>query len=306
LEWLLKQGARCICIRPAPVPGYRGTRSMGIKEFDPFWARVNEANIFVAIHAADTGYERISEWWGGGNEWTPFAPSPFFNCLRLLDRAISDTISALICHGMLERHPNVRILSVENGAFWVEPLIKTLEHVYGQMPQYFKQHPVETFRKQVFVAPFIEDSFEDLAKHIDVSRILFGSDYPHPEGAAEPLDFLAEITAFNAADQQKIMSSNLKGLTQYGFLRSHPGHPGCPPARPGAGIRRALVHVVRRQTRRRGNQHRHGCGAGAGGCARRRGGAQPRDPCLRVAEPAGQAYFHQPDLRLPIAGTAGG
>lgn len=214
LEWLLKQGARCICIRPAPVPGYRGTRSMGIKEFDPFWARVNEAKIFVAIHAADTGYERIAEWWGGGAEWLPFAPSPFFNCLRLLDRAISDTISALICHGMLERHPNVRILSVENGAFWVEPMIKTLEHVHGQMPQYFKQHPVETFRKQVFVAPFIEDSFEDLAKHIDVSRILFGSDYPHPEGAVEPLDFLAELTAFNDADKQKIMSTNLKGLLE--------------------------------------------------------------------------------------------
>jgi predicted TIM-barrel fold metal-dependent hydrolase len=82
------------------------------------------------------------------------------------------------------------------------------------MPQYFKKHPVDIFRKQVFVAPFIEDSFEDLAKHIDVSRILFGSDYPHPEGAVEPLDFLHELTAFNAADQQKIMSTNLKGLLE--------------------------------------------------------------------------------------------
>jgi predicted TIM-barrel fold metal-dependent hydrolase len=82
------------------------------------------------------------------------------------------------------------------------------------MPQYFKQHPVETFKKNIFVVPFIEDSFEDLAKQIDVSRIVFGSDYPHPEGATEPLDFLAELTAFNAADQQKIMSTNLKGLLE--------------------------------------------------------------------------------------------
>ena len=214
LDWLLKQGASCVCIRPAPVPGYRGSQSMGLKEFDPFWARVNESKIFVAIHAADTGYERIAEWWGGGSEWIPFAPSPFFNCLRLLDRAISDTVSALICHGVFERHPNVRIAAVENGAFWVEPMIKTLHHVYGQMPQYFKEHPVETFRRHVFVAPFVEDSFEDLAKHIDVSRILFGSDYPHPEGTAEPLDFLAELTSFNAADKEKIMSSNLKGLLE--------------------------------------------------------------------------------------------
>ena len=214
LDWLLKNGARCVCIRPAPVPGYRGSRSPGLAEFDPFWARINEAKIFVAIHAADTGYERIAEWWGGGNEWQPFEPSPFFNSLRLIDRAISDMVSALICHGVFTRHPDVRIACVENGAFWVEPLIKTLDHIHRQMPQYFKQHPVETFRRHIFVAPFIEDSFEDLAKHIDVSRILFGSDWPHPEGAAEPLDFLSELVSFTMADKQKIMSTNLKGLLE--------------------------------------------------------------------------------------------
>ena len=142
----------------------------------------------------------------------PSRPSPFFNCLRLIDRAISDTVSALICHGVFQRHPDVRVACVENGAFWVEPLIKTLHHVHGQMPQYFKEHPVETFRRHVFVAPFIENSFERFGRTYGRSRILFGSDYPHPEGAAEPLDFLSELTAFSPADKEKIMSTNLKGL----------------------------------------------------------------------------------------------
>jgi len=214
LDWALANGARAVTIRPAPVPGYRGSRSPGFTEFDPFWARVNEAKIFVALHASDSGYDAITQMWIGGQEWKPFEPDPFSNCLRIIDRAISDTVSALICHGVFDRHPEVRIAAIENGAFWVDGLIKTLHHVYGQMPQHFKQHPVESFRRHVFVAPFNEDSVPDLAAHIGTDRILFGSDWPHPEGVVEPLDFLSELAAFGPADQEKIMSTNLKGLLE--------------------------------------------------------------------------------------------
>jgi len=40
LEWCLERGARTVLVRPAPVPGYRGSRSFGLEEFDPFWQRV--------------------------------------------------------------------------------------------------------------------------------------------------------------------------------------------------------------------------------------------------------------------------
>jgi predicted TIM-barrel fold metal-dependent hydrolase len=214
LEWALKRGARTVLLRPAPVPGYRGSRSMGFAEFDPFWARVNEAKIFVTLHASDSGYDLFTQMWVGGQEWKPFEPDPFANCQRIIDRAISDTVSALICHGVFDRHPQVRIACIENGAFWVDPLIKTFDHVYGQMPQSFKQHPTQLFKHHFFVAPFNEDSTPDLVAQIGADRVLFGSDWPHPEGVVEPLDFLRELEGLSAADQQKIMSSNLKGLLE--------------------------------------------------------------------------------------------
>jgi hypothetical protein len=43
LEWCLERGARAILVRPAPVPGFRGSRSMALPEFDPFWRRVVQA-----------------------------------------------------------------------------------------------------------------------------------------------------------------------------------------------------------------------------------------------------------------------
>jgi len=213
-DWLIREGARTICIRPSPVPGYRGGRSMGLADFDPFWARVEEAGIFVSIHASNSDYDNLITMWTGGAEWLPFESDPFVNCLRIVERAISDTIAAIICGGVFDRFPGLRVATVENGAKWVVPLIETLQNVYGQMPQKFKTDPVEAFHRHIFVTPFVEDSFEDLAKHMQINRILFGSDYPHPEGTERPLDFLEELTSFDMAAKERIMSANLKGLLE--------------------------------------------------------------------------------------------
>jgi hypothetical protein len=61
----------------------------------------------------------------------------------------------------------------------------------------------------VFVAPFSED---DLGKDVPVERNLFGNNFPHPEGLANPLDVLEEFRNFSADEVQKVFSIKLKGL----------------------------------------------------------------------------------------------
>src|SRR5271166_3817502 len=58
LDWVVSRGARAILVRPAPVPGYRGPRSFALPEFDPFWQRVVEHDVLVAMHSSDSGYAR--------------------------------------------------------------------------------------------------------------------------------------------------------------------------------------------------------------------------------------------------------
>jgi predicted TIM-barrel fold metal-dependent hydrolase len=89
-----------------------------------------------------------------------------------------------------------------------------LKRAYGQLPKAFKRHPVETLREHVYVAPYYEDNLAGLAELIGIDRILFSSDYPHPEGLGKPLDFLHELEAFSATDKRKVMSDNLKGLLE--------------------------------------------------------------------------------------------
>ena len=82
------------------------------------------------------------------------------------------------------------------------------------MPKTFARHPRETFISQVFVAPAYEDDMDVLATHIPANRILFGSDYPHPEGLEEPLDYLKEFDNFSEGEVRRIFSDNLKGLLE--------------------------------------------------------------------------------------------
>ena len=215
LEYVLSRGARVVAIRPAPVAGPNRSRSPGFPEFDPFWARVAESGVFVCLHGSDSGYDRITQWWTGGQgEFLAFQRGAFQAAVDLLGRAISDTLAALLCHGVFDRHPNVRVVSVENGAHWLGPLLSKLERAYGQMPQEFKRHPRDTFREHVFISPFYEDDMDELRRLMPIERILFGSDFPHPEGAAEPLDYLKEFGTYAPEDVEKVFSSNLKGLLE--------------------------------------------------------------------------------------------
>ncbi|MDE0657159.1 MAG: amidohydrolase family protein [Acidimicrobiaceae bacterium] len=212
LEWCLERGARCILIRPAPAWGLRGPRSPGLPEFDPFWARVQEAGVLVGMHSSDSGYADLVSIWEGKTEFLPFKPNP----LRLLvmqNRAISDMMTAMICHGAFTRFPDLRIATIENGGTWVKPLLEKLEGVYKKLPQDFPEHPLDAFRRNVYVNPFWEDGLEGLIDVMSPDRILFGSDYPHPEGLGDPVSFYDDLpSSLSSDDAAKIMGGNLKEL----------------------------------------------------------------------------------------------
>lgn len=218
LQYLLDCGARVVGIRPAPVPGIRGGRSMGFREFDPFWELVDQSGIFVAMHVSDSGYDQITRWWTAGataaNEWKPFEKDSFNEILDWMGRPIADSLAALICHGVFDRFPNVRVASLENGSSWLEPLLKRLEHTYHKMPKAFSRNPVEIFRDHIYVSPFYEDSIDSIAQLIGYERILFGSDWPHPEGLKHPLDFFKDIKHVSPENTRLIMSTNLKHLLE--------------------------------------------------------------------------------------------
>ena len=209
LEWVLERGAKTVLIRPAPVPGFGGSRSPGFEEFDPFWQAVVDADILVSMHASDSGYSRYQSDWIGSQEMLPFKPDAF-KMMTHQKRPIEDTMSAMVCHGALTRFPDLRIACIENGGSWVLPFLKNLEQTHRMMPQAFDEDPIAAFKRNIYVNPFHEDNLQGLIDAMGADHILFGSDYPHPEGLAEPCSYIEHLPAdLPREDVAKIMGGNL-------------------------------------------------------------------------------------------------
>ena len=214
LEWVIERGARIILIRPAPVPGLEGTRSFALPEFDPFWEKVVEADIAVGMHASDDGSTSyVSQWEGARGEYLPFKnQNAFEEVFRSYHRGIMDAMASAICHGLFDRFPGLRFLPVENGSRWVEPLLETLAHVYEMNPHLFAQDPTKIFKRNIWVHPFHEDDPMDIIRLIGADRVVFGSDYPHPEGLAEPTSYIERLVGLSPEEIARVMGGNMADI----------------------------------------------------------------------------------------------
>jgi predicted TIM-barrel fold metal-dependent hydrolase len=216
LEWCLERGAKTVLIRPAPVPVPGGPRSFALPYFDRFWQKVVEADIPIAMHASDSGYARMMGEWTGPTEYLPFTLEPF-TMMILSHRPALDAAASMTCHGLLSRFPDLRIVFVENGGEWVAPLFKDLRQTYERMPQLFLEDPVEAFKRNCWISPFHEDDFDELIEAVGADHLVFGSDWPHPEGLADPCSFVDHLPGSLSQGQiAQIMGGNLSRVTNVG------------------------------------------------------------------------------------------
>jgi predicted TIM-barrel fold metal-dependent hydrolase len=206
LEWALARDARVVVMRAGPVVARGGGRSPADPRFDPFWARVAEAGITAAYHSGDSGYGRFFESWGIRGDFQAFDFHPLRLCMS--PSPIMDTIAALVCGGLFDRHPRLRVATIETGSSWVAPLLARFEKAYGQMPFAFQSDPVEAFRRHVWVSPYYEDDLAQLRDRIGADHVLFGSDFPHAEGLADPTGFVNDLEGYSPSELRLVMREN--------------------------------------------------------------------------------------------------
>jgi predicted TIM-barrel fold metal-dependent hydrolase len=129
-----------------------------------------------------------------------------------------DTFAALILHNLFGRFPNVRVLSVENGSLFVSYLLKVMDKMKGMgragpwIGGYVKGRPSEVFKEHVYVVPYHEEDVVSLIELIGAGHVLFGSDYPHPEGLAEPREFAELMPGIGGPEIEQVMWKNMRDL----------------------------------------------------------------------------------------------
>ena len=185
-------------------------------------ARIDEAGLPVAIHTGDSGYNELwSVQWGEQPRPPLQYMTPFQWYLGFGGRPITDMLANLILNNLFGRFPRLRVLSIENGSDWVPALLKDMDKAakVGRrgtpVGGHVQEVPSEVFRRHVWVSPYFEEDPVPLSEVIGVDRVLFGSDWPHPEGLAEParyIDVLDERTKLTEEEKAKVMGGNMARL----------------------------------------------------------------------------------------------
>jgi predicted TIM-barrel fold metal-dependent hydrolase len=214
LDRVLAKGARAIHLRPGPVDG----RSPADPHFDPFWARLNEAKVPLAMHASFGNYcATFSVLWGEEPDPTYADITPFQSLTCQGARIIMDTLSALVLHGLFERFPDLYVMSIESGARWLPGLLHDLDHAAlnarrSRLAPKLSALPAEILRQHLYISPHPEDDPMELARAFPADRIMFGSDYPHAEGLDHPMDYLGKLNAFDDEARRGIIGRNVARL----------------------------------------------------------------------------------------------
>ena len=178
--------------------------------YDPFWAAAQELKMPVSLHAI-TGMGVESQYnWGER-----------YMRSTVLSHEVEKSFSVLIFSGVLDRFPELQIVSAENNIGWLPYYLQRMDRAFERqrISAGFtnKLKPSEYFQRQMW-ATYIDDFVGVASRNfIGVDKIMWSSDYPHQ---ASTWPHSQEIVArdFKDAspeDRYKITRANAAAL--YGF-----------------------------------------------------------------------------------------
>jgi predicted TIM-barrel fold metal-dependent hydrolase len=199
-------------------PAWRPLRDPSL---DPFWAAAEEQSMPLSLHVGtDRGDPRAGDA-AFRLDVKNVPPSAFVN----KDYQVRQAFADLILSGVLERHPGLRVGTVEHELAWIPFFLDQMDYTYTDRPARGEWHrfadpsvrPSHFFAKQCF-ASFQEDAIGmKMLDLIGVNTLLWGSDYPHTESTfPKSQEILARILAgVSADDALRIVAGNAAEL--YGF-----------------------------------------------------------------------------------------
>jgi predicted TIM-barrel fold metal-dependent hydrolase len=175
------RGAKAVMIRPAP---YIDGLKLNHPAYDPFWAAAASAGIPVGVHPSPHGDMANScRLLGLADGVTN--PMEGLALRQGLTNAfdLQMAVAYFTLGGICERHAGLRVAFLEGTGGWIVPMLQRFDHqfeIFGSPDQ--TTRPSELFARQCMVS-FDPDevALAFTAEHLGAEKILWASDYPHPD-----------------------------------------------------------------------------------------------------------------------------
>ena len=214
-------GLRGVFIRPS---AYVDELPLNHSVYDPFWAAIEELDVPVALHPGvhvDTP--------GACRKFGLVAESENMMITNMamnelhggsgLGQAVGNTVDMVVSLGRLlmggvcERFPTLRFLFLESGGGWIPTQLQRMDEQVKAFPleqRWLSLLPSEYFQRQCWAGFEAEEwNLAACATYLGADRILWASDYPHPEYHPGIVDELRDgLTGLDAAAQVRVLGRN--------------------------------------------------------------------------------------------------
>ena len=226
VRWCTDNGLRAVMIPTlwGEHPAYHHTR------YDPFWEVSEDLGVIVHFHSGPATHP---EYFGkdctveDSREQMPGAMAVYVSEVMWW---LYRPLTFMIWGGVFERYPRLKTVIVEGGTmFLLPPWLRLLDHNYrdvqfsaklGDFRSHLSMAPSEYYRRNIAIgASCVPRADLELRNAIGTQQIMWGSDYPHPEGTwPNTADyFKSTFSGFPEEDGRQILGEN--AIQFYGLDR---------------------------------------------------------------------------------------
>jgi len=156
-------------VPPAGKPTYND------EYWAPLWAAIAETGLILTIHIGTDGTTVMFR--GPGGAIMNYVETTYGG-----QRATTQ----LIAGGVLDRHPDLKVLIAEGGAAWAPFMGDRMNEGYRQHGMFVRPKlsllPKEYIYRQVYVSFQHDETAVDAITSMGYQNVMWGSDYPHLEG----------------------------------------------------------------------------------------------------------------------------
>ena len=190
---------------------------LGDRAWDPLWETCADLALPVHFHI---GASQTTLAWYGSSPWPSHGDDQKLGIGSAMMYITNARVLAnVIYSGMLERHPRLKVVSVESGIGWIPFVLEALDHQANETAagtmDYLSMPPSAYFRRQIYACYWFER--QDVAHTFEVlgtDNILFETDFPHPTCLyPDSLAYAAEgLAGVSPEVQRKVLQDNAAAL----------------------------------------------------------------------------------------------
>jgi uncharacterized protein len=178
--------------------------------YEPFWSAAEDLDFSIGFHeGASAGMPQV----GIDRFATRGARHIITHTMEMMLACLS-----MIWGGVCERHPKLRVGFLESGGGWIAPWLDRMDRHFddqGFNDSGLKHRPSELFQRQCWISfEPVEGSLKVLADYIGPHKIMWATDYPHPDGffPGAPAMVQKQLEGLSAETKHQVMAGGAMGF----------------------------------------------------------------------------------------------